>query len=87
MSKRYTDQEISDFTIVHHIHIGEELTISVNPYGQLWIGTVGGEIEPEKGRYPLPVVYTDTKINHLTSSDYRNLAAFFNKAADALDKL
>lgn len=84
--KNYTDQEIADFKLENHLHVQEELTLTVNPFGKLSIDTIGGLLEPTSSAYS-PKVITSVEILGLTPEDYRDMAKFLNQVADRLDAL
>lgn len=84
--KNLTEKEEQDFYLANHVHIGEELTLSVNPYGKLKVSTIGGLIEPLSLKFS-PKVTASIGVIGLTPEDYREMADFFNKAAEALENI
>lgn len=87
MSRRtYTDEEIADFQLRNHIHIGEELTITVSPYGKLFFSTVANEINEEQAGY-FPKVESEIAILRMTPKDMRKIAKFLEDTAKELETL
>ena len=86
MKTVYTDEEVADFQLRHHIHIGEELTITVNPYGKLFFSTIANEINEFKAGF-FPKVESEIAILRLTPADLRKIAKFLKNTAHALEKL
>lgn len=77
------DEKAADFSVRNHIHIGEELTISVNHIGTISFSSIGNSIEKPIQMFK---VQSDIKILRVDPDEMRALGRFFLDVANKVEK-
>lgn len=76
------DEKEAEFTLRNHIHIGEELTVSVNHIGTVHFSSMGNSMEEPITRCK---VQSNIKILRLSSSELEELGKFFLDVAKKIE--